>query len=260
MRIITLTTDFGVEDPFVGTMKGVILTISPRAHLVDITHAIPPQDTMEAALALEAAFHYFPVKSVHLAVVDPGVGGPRHGLVVAARRHYFVAPDNGLLTFLFTGTDWKTVRLEEPRYRLPIVSRTFHGRDVFAPAAAYLSLGVPIDRFGPIVTDPVRLCWPEAVWEGEELVGEVIHVDRFGNLLTNIRREELERLGDLESVVVEVSGITLKGLAAYFQDRQAGSPGAIIGSTERLEIFVSEGNAFAELKANKGSRVRVWRR
>jgi S-adenosylmethionine hydrolase len=260
VSVITLTTDFGVKDPFVGTMKGVILTINPRASLVDITHAIPPQDVMEAGLALESAFPYFPRESVHLAVVDPGVGGPRHGLVVSARHHYFVAPDNGLLTFLFASDDWEAVRLEEPRYRLPVVSRTFHGRDIFSPAAAHLSLGVPIYNFGPAFTDPVRLRWPEIVWEGECFAGEVVHVDHFGNLLTNIRREDLERLGPPEDIVVEVAGIRVDGLASHFQDRPAGQFGAIVGSTDRLEIFIAEGSASAELKAGKESRVRVWKR
>ena len=256
--IVTLTTDFGQEDPFVGIMKGVILSINRRAQLVDLTHNISRHDVAGAALALEAAIPYLPPKSVHLAVVDPGVGSARRGLVVSARRQYFVAPDNGLLSFLFSDADWKAVKLENPAYRLLVVSSSFHGRDLFAPAAAHISLGVPIHRFGPAVTDPVRLVLREAKREGDSLTGAVIHIDHFGNLITNIRRELLEGLG--ADLVVEVAGVRLQGLALYFQDRPAGQPGAIVGSTERLEIFVSGGSAAAHFKAGKGTRVRVWKR
>ena len=258
--IITLTTDFGGVDPFVGIMKGVILTINPGAQLVDLTHEIAPRDIAEAGLALEAAIPYFPEGSIHLAVVDPGVGSLRRGLVVSARRHYFVVPDNGLLTFLLSGRDWQAVKLENPVYRLPAVSSTFHGRDVFAPAAAHLSLGIPISEFGPVVIDPVRLPWRNAVREGAAVVGEVIHVDHFGNLITNIRHDDIAGMGASESLVVELDGRRLEGLASHFQDRPAGSLGAVLGSTNRLEIFVSEGSALAVLKAGKGARVRVWKR
>ncbi|HLC41644.1 MAG TPA: SAM-dependent chlorinase/fluorinase [Methylomirabilota bacterium] len=253
--IVTLTSDFGDTDPFVGIVKGVILSINRQAQLVDLTHSIPKHDVLEAGLALEAAIPYFPPSSVHLAVVDPGVGSARRGLVVSARRHYFVAPDNGLLTFLFNGADWEAVKLENPAYRLLVVSSSFQGRDLFAPAAAHLSLGVPIHQFGPAVTDPVRLAWPAAARKGDSVVGEVIHVDHFGNLITNIQRELLTGLG--ENLVVEVAGVAVEGIASYFQDRPSGQPGAIVGSIERLEIFVSEGSAAAHFKAGKGTRVRV---
>lgn len=258
--IITLTTDFGGVDPFVGIVKGVILTINPGAILVDLTHDVPPRDIAEAGLALEAAIPYFPEESIHLVVVDPGVGSLRRGLVVSARRHYFVAPDNGLLTFLLSGPGWHAVKLENPVYRLPAVSSTFHGRDVFAPAAAHLSLGAPISEFGPVVTDPVRLSWRTAAREGSAVVGEVIHVDHFGNLITNIWRDDIAGMGPSENLVVELGGARLWGLASHFQDRPPGSPGAVLGSTNRLEIFVSEGSALAALGAGKGARVRVWKR
>ena len=241
-------------------MKAVILTINSRAKIVDLTHDIPPQDVTEAGLALEAAVPYFPEGSVHLAVVDPGVGSRRRGLVVSARRQHFVAPDNGLLTFLLSGPDWHAVELENPAYRLPAVSGTFHGRDVFAPAAAHLSLGVPISEFGPAVTDPVRLPWSQATREGAVVVGEVIHVDHFGNLVTNIGRDDIAGMGPSENLVVELGGARLWGLASHFQDRPAGSPGTVLGSTNRLEIFVSEGSALAELRIGKGARVRAWKR
>ena len=170
---MTLTTDFGTRDPFVGIVKGVVLGICPHARLVDLTHEVAPHDIAEAALALEVSTPYFPPGSVHLAVVDPGVGSDRRALAVRAAGHYFVGPDNGLFSFAFTAGEWAAVSLESAAYRLPSVSQTFHGRDVFAPAAAHLAAGVALERLGPRVTDPVRLPRPESCRHGNEVVGEV---------------------------------------------------------------------------------------
>ncbi len=260
MAIITLTTDFGGRDPFVGVMKGVILGIAPAARLVDLTHEIAPHDVPEAALALEAAVGFFPPGTVHLAVVDPGVGSARRPLAVAARGQYFVGPDNGLFTFLLAGEGWSAVCLEAQAYRLPRVSRTFHGRDVFAPAAAYLALGTPLHPFGPFVTDPVLIPWPRARREGDALVGEVVHVDRFGNLVTSVRAADLEALGPHELLVVEVEGKEVGGLAGCFADLLPGGGGALVGSSDRLEISVREGSAQAATGAGRGAGVRVRKR
>ncbi|HKX03056.1 MAG TPA: SAM-dependent chlorinase/fluorinase [Methylomirabilota bacterium] len=267
--IITLTTDFGLHDPFVGIMKGVILSICPTARLVDLTHDVEPQDILGGALALEAGWPYFPEGTVHLAVVDPGVGSARRPLAVRARGHYLVGPDNGLLTPALMDAGWRAVALTAPEYRLAEVSRTFHGRDVFAPAAAYLAAGVPLERLGPAVTDPVRRPIPRSRLEDGALVGEVLAVDRFGNLLTSIEAAQLVGLpGDRPAVVpvtvsvivpliVEVADRAVAGPVEAYVDGADGRPTAIVGSTGRLEIFVRGGRADQVLGAGRGARVRV---
>jgi S-adenosylmethionine hydrolase len=260
VAIITLTTDFGLRDPYVGTMKGVILGINPEASLVDLTHEIAPQDILEGALALEAAVPFFPPGTIHLAVVDPGVGSARRALALSARGQLFVGPDNGLFTFLFAEQKWRVVALEAGEYRLPTVSRTFHGRDIFAPAAAHISLGVPLERLGRPVSDPVRLPWPEPRWEGDWLVGEVLHVDRFGNLVTSLSETDLAQLGPEESWSVEVKGLPVGAPVRSFSEGSAGELAAILGSRGRLEIFVREGSALSLLGAGKGAPVRVKKR
>ena len=258
--IITLTTDFGTRDPFVGAMKGVILGIAPGARLADLTHEVAPHDIVEGALALEAAVGFFPPGTIHLAVVDPGVGSARRPLAIQARGQYFVGPDNGLFSFLLGVAGWTAVCLEAPAYRLPRVSRTFHGRDVFAPAAAYLALGIPLGSFGPPVTDPVLVPWPTARRQADALVGEVVHVDRFGNLVTSVRAADLEALGPVEALLVEVEGKEVGGVVGCFADLPAGGAGALVGGSERLEIAVREGSAAASTGARRGSRVSARRR
>lgn len=255
--VITLTTDFGTRDPFVGVMKGVILGIAPGVRLVDLTHEIAPHDIVEGALALEAAVQFFPPGTIHLVVVDPGVGSARRPLAVAAAGHHFVGPDNGLFSFLFSGEEWSTVRLEAAAYRLPTVSQTFHGRDIFAPAAAHLALGTPLHRFGPPVTDPVRIPWPTARQERNQLIGEVIHADRFGNLVTSVRALDLQALGPAASLIVEVEDKEVGRLVGCYADLPLGGTGAVIGSSGRLEISVREGSALAATGAGRGSAVRV---
>ena len=260
MPIITLTTDFGTRDPFVGAMKGVILGIAPGARLVDLTHELAPHDVVEGALALEAAVGFFPPGSIHLAVVDPGVGSARRPLAIHARGQYFVGPDNGLFSFLLGGPGWTAVCLEAPAYRLPRVSLTFHGRDVFAPAAAYLALGIPLGSFGPPVTDPVLSPWPTARRQGDALVGEVVHADRFGNLVTSVRAADLEALGPAEALVVEIEGKEVGGIVGCFADLPAWGTGALVGGSDRLEIAVREGSAAAGTGARRGSPVSVRKR
>ena len=257
MPIITLTTDFGTRDPFVGVVKGVILQIAPGVRLVDLTHEISPHDVLEGALALEAAVPFFPPGTIHLAVVDPGVGSPRRPLAIAAAGQQFVGPDNGLFSFLFCAGDWRAVRLEAEAYRLPAVSSTFHGRDVFAPAAAHLALGTPLHRFGSPVTDPIVIPWPTARREADQLVGEVIHTDRFGNLVTSVRALDLEALGPVSSLVVEVEEKEVGRIVGCYADLPWGRAGTIIGSSGRLEISVREESAVAVLGARRGSSVRV---
>ena len=252
--IITLTTDFGARDPFVGVMKGVILGICPQATLVDLSHEVAPQDVLEGALLLESSARFFPPGTIHLAVVDPGVGSHRRGLVIGAAGQCFVGPDNGLFTAALAEREWLAVSLENPAYRLAEVSQTFHGRDIFAAAAGHLAAGVALDRFGPRVMDPVRLDFPDCRFEDGAWVGEVIRADRFGNLLTSVTAE---RLGDAAGWTVEVGGRRLGPLVACYADGRAGEPAAIIGSSGRVEIFVRNASARDRLGAERSMPVRV---
>src|SRR5262245_32283700 len=194
MQTITLTTDFGTRDWFVGTMKGVILGIKPRARVVDITHEIAPGDIRGGAFALMASCRYFPKGTLHVAVVDPGVGSRRRAIAVRTANSILIGPDNGVLSWALRGETIQSIRqLENRRYFLEPVSRTFHGRDIFAPVAAHLSRGVALERLGRELHDLVRLPWPEPVKQREEIRGEIVYIDRFGNAITNIRGERIPK-------------------------------------------------------------------
>ena len=185
--LVTLTTDFGTADGYVGTMKGVILSIAPDAQLVDISHEIAPQNVRQAAYVLYTAYPFFPPHTVHLVVVDPGVGSARRPIALRTPAGYFVGPDNGVFSYVMAREPVEAlVELRDPRYRLPQVSHTFHGRDVFAPAAAHLAAGVPITALGPPVLDPVTFPPPCLEITPEGITGEVLHADRFGNVITSI--------------------------------------------------------------------------
>ncbi|MBI4664754.1 MAG: SAM-dependent chlorinase/fluorinase [Verrucomicrobia bacterium] len=193
MRMITLTTDFGSEDWFVGTMKGVILSLNPRAVIVDVTHGIPPGDIRAGAFALASAYRYFPRHTVHLAVVDPGVGSNRAAIAVLTADHVFIGPDNGVLSLALFQEPMRSIRqLEHDRFFLPEVSRTFHGRDIFAPVAAHVSKGLSLEKLGRRLEDYQRLDFAEPRANDQLLTGEVIYVDRFGNAITNISAKHLD--------------------------------------------------------------------
>jgi S-adenosylmethionine hydrolase len=254
--IVTLLTDFGAEDPNVGIVKGVILAIHPGARIVDLTHAIPPQDVRRGALALEAAYRFFPPGTVHMAVVDPGVGGPRRPLAVRADGHVFVGPDNGLLGFCADRPGARAVELTEPRYYRAGrrgVSRTFHARDIFAPVAGHCSRGVAIDRLGAPARGVVRLAPRMPRRTGDRVVGEVLLADRFGNLLTNVTAEHLPAAPAVCRLAL--AGHRIDGLVARYGDRPVGALGALIDSSGRVEIFVRDGSARARLGVGPGARV-----
>jgi hypothetical protein len=254
--IITLTTDFGLRDSYVAQLKAIILGITSDVHLVDISHDVERHDITGGALTLEEAVGTFPPGTVHLAVVDPGVGTGRRGLAVAVRGFLFVGPDNGLFTPFFEGDGWEAFEIRAPEFRRFVVSRTFHGRDIFAPAAAYLANGLPLGRLGPAVRDPVRLSWPSVHAIGGDVAGAVIHVDRFGNLITSIRGDVAGTLGS--EVVVRIGDRALP-LVGTYADLERGQPGALIGSANRLEIAVREGSAQAHLNAARGTPVLLTR-
>ncbi len=260
--VISLTTDFGRDDGFVGTMKGVILGICPDAALVDITHEVAPQDVQGAALILKAAYRYFPPGTVHLAVVDPGVGGTRRALVVSTPTSLFAAPDNGLLTFVLKKEGTEIFELTNRRWFLPEVSATFHGRDVFAPAAAHLALGADPEEAGTKISDAQELTWPAPLLkhsgEGPRVEGEVIHVDRFGNLMTNIDRPFLEKvLPGFDGAEVRVEDAPASPLVSYYQAAREGVPAALFNSWGYLEVFCRSANARERLGARRGTPVTV---
>jgi hypothetical protein len=259
--IITLTTDFGTRDPWVGIMKGVMLGICPEARLVDISHDIAPQDVLEGALCLEAAAGFFPAGTIHLAVVDPGVGSSRRPLALRAGGQCYVGPDNGLLSLVLhaDGQHIEAVELTRQEYRLSATSQTFHGRDIFAPAAAHLASGVPLERLGPAVTDPVKLVVPVARHDNGRVLGEVIGADRFGNLLTSVTERDLAAFERPEALVVEIGGVRVGALVSAYSDARSGGRGAVVGSTGRLEVFVRDGNAQAALGLGRGAPVVVKR-
>ena len=256
-RIITVTTDFGLTDPYVGIMKGVMLNLNPEARFVDITHMIEPGDITEGALALEAACPHFPARTVHLAVVDPGVGGGRRPIAVETENFLFVGPDNGLLS-LAAASDGvrRVVELTNREFFPGPVSATFHGRDVFSPVAAHLSLGVEIARLGEEITDMASVEVPAPVSSGDTLTGRVIHVDRFGNLITNVTRGDIP-LGAEGETEVAVRGVVISGISGTYSTVAEGELAALFGSSGRLEVACNRGSASRVLGAAVGEPVTV---
>ncbi len=263
MAVITMLTDFGSRDAYVGIMKGVILGIDPAARLVDLTHEVEPGDIAGGGFILASAWRWFPPGSVHLAVVDPGVGSERRPLLVRADGHWFVGPDNGLFTaVLDTAAEVSVRELAGEAWRLAPVSRTFHGRDIFAPAAAWLSSGVAGERMGPPLEHPVRAAWlPEtARGEGGVIKGVVVHVDVFGNLVTNISRAAVEQEppGD-GTLTLEWDRGRSTRLVGSFADAPDSEPVMLIGSAGLLEIVVNRGSAARVTGVQRGDEVRLRR-
>ncbi len=256
--IITLTTDFGTGSPYVAQMKGVILSINPAAVLVDITHTIGPQDIRQGAIALEDVTRQFPDGSIHLCVIDPGVGTERRIVCAEIGGSYYIAPDNGLLGRLATRDPAaRSVALTNRDYHLAEVSSTFHGRDIMAPVAAHLSLGTGLDDLGEPVDELVSLNWPEITFDGNQIRGSITAEDAFGNLVTDIEARHLARMGDLDSVAVRCGGQTISGVVSTYARRPAGSLIALFGSGGKLEIAVVNGSAAAQLNAEVGDAVSV---
>jgi S-adenosylmethionine hydrolase len=256
--VVALLTDFGTRDHYAGTLKGVVLSVCPEASLVDISHDIPAHDVMAGALELAACYRYFPHGTIFLVVVDPGVGSSRRGLAADVGDYKFVAPDNGVLSAVFRESrPKKVVELTERKYALPTVSRTFEGRDRFAPAAAYLAKGIAIGWLGKSVANYQSLDLPRPVAAGGDLSGEVVRVDRFGNVITNIDRLTFEQFADGRSIAVDVGGRDVPRLVATYAEASGGELCALFGSTDHLEVAINAGNAAAALGVGRGAPVRV---
>ncbi|MGP0629213.1 SAM hydrolase/SAM-dependent halogenase family protein [Nitrospina sp. 32_T5] len=255
--VITLTTDFGLDDPYVGIMKGVMLNIAPDVRLVDLTHQIQPQNILQAALVVKAAYPYFPKGTVHVVVVDPGVGGVRRPMGLKSYDYWFVGPDNGVFTSVID-SQASCYELTTEKYFLKNLSTTFHGRDIFSPVAAWLARGKTLRAFGRKIADPVTLDLPLPKFDGTTITGEISYVDHFGNLTTNIDAGLLEGVFEHpEKLEVQVGRHTLQGPVASYSEEKEDAVGIIINSWNALEIFHREGNAAQKLKVKIGTPVRV---
>lgn len=276
--IITLTTDFGTSDPFVGIMKGVILRICPNAEIVDIAHDVPAQDIRAGAYLFSTSYAYFPQGTTHVIVVDPSVGTERHPIAAQSQTAAFVCPDNGLLSYVLAEPGpWKTRYLTNPDLWLPNISSTFHGRDIFAPVAAHLAAGAPFDSVGPTIAHPVTFEIREPKISDGQVLGEVIHADRYGNLITNITGESLSALparnalllssrqseatraltpSEAPAIVITIADCEIAGLSTSYQDNDGLV--ALIGSNGTMEIALRNGNAATKLGAGIGTS--VWGR
>jgi S-adenosylmethionine hydrolase len=258
-HLVTLTSDFGMRDPYAAAMKGVMLDICPELRLVDLSHEIAAQDVLEGALFLAGALPYFPAGTVHLAVVDPGVGSDRRPIAVRAGGQLIVCPDNGLLTLFTRDHAIEDAReITNPTFMRPDLSATFHGRDLFAPAAARLACGASLAEAGPTVGDLVTLDVPEATREGDAVRGEVLRIDRFGNAVTNISRALLDGgSGRGAAIEVRAGSATLLGLHRTYADVARGEPLTLFESNGYLAIAVNEGDASAVFGIARGSAVEV---
>ncbi len=261
ISVITLLTDFGDRDYFVASMKGVILGINPQARIVDLSHNVTPHQIGEAAYLLKASYKYFPDGTVHVAVVDPGVGSLRRPLLVTTSRHFFVAPDNGLLSYIYQEETGIEVRqIENKQYRLDSEGATFDGRDLFAPAAAWLTKGQQPGSYGKLIRDYVTLPLAEPEWQGSVLAGQIVYVDRFGNLISNLTLfhvKEVEGRTRRSDIRIRIGGVTISGLVRSYSQGDSSVPHALINSNGQIEVFIKEGSAADRLKLGRGEKIEV---
>jgi len=264
MSIITLTTDFGTDDEYVGIMKGVILSLNPSAVIIDITHHIDPQDLVQAAYTIYSSYRYFPQGTVHVVVVDPTVGSDRKIITFKIKNHIFLAPDNGVLTLLINEGNINSIaRIDNTSYFLDPVSHTFHGRDIFAPVSAHMSMGVPIKKLGTPVAQKNLICLSilkPYFSDNGELVGSIVTIDHFGNLITNINIDDLENIHNTvpgKKLCINVGKDKISGLSQNYSSAIPGHPLAIIGSRGYLEISVNGGDAANHFMVEKSDVVRI---
>src|SRR4030043_1956256 len=260
--IITLTTDFGYKDPFVGIMKGVIFNVNPLAKIVDITHGINPQNILEAAFAIETSFKSFPYKTIHVVVVDPGVGSSRRPILVITDHYYFIGPDNGVFSQIYRlrNETISVVHVTAEHYFMPDRSSTFHGRDIFAPVAAWLSRGIESSKFGDPINDYMSIQVPVPVITEENTVeGEVIHIDRFGNAATNIKAQTIDDL--FKDKTTRRLTVLVKGKEVPFKNHYAEAEDiglySLINSFAFLELFVYRGSASSDFSIGVGDKVKL---
>ncbi len=261
VRIITVTTDFGQKDSYVGALKGALLSVNPNAVIVDICNDISPGAIQEAAFILSGAYASFPPGSIHLGVVDPGVGSGRRAIIVETAKHTFVGPDNGLFSFALSRESIvKRVNITKSGYFNNPVSPTFHGRDIFAPVAGHLSLGVEAEAFGTVADSIVTLPVSLPLFKGGELSGTVIHIDGFGNIITSIKEPDMLLYfpgAQASQLTVETGSVKVKGLSATYSDTKEGSGVALIGSSGYLEVALNGGSCAASFNVKVGEKVRV---
>lgn len=260
--IITLTTDFGEKDPYVAIMKGVILTVNTSARVVDITHQVPAGSIYEGAMIIRDACKWFPHGTVHLVVIDPGVGGKRRPVLVFTENYFFVGPDNGLLWHAAKEEkSVEVIHLKEEKYWLHEVSSTFHGRDIFAPVAAHVSNGINPFFMGEKIDDLVSLDCSPPIEKDNELVGQITRVDHFGNLITNITEKDLMPFLESKDFEIQVKGLSLKKINISYSEVPEGHPMALIGSSKFLEISVNRGNLsnYLNRKVKIGTKVIIRR-
>ena len=261
MSIISLISDFGHKDPYVGEMKAVILSIKPQAQIVDISHEIEKFSIRMGAYVLASAAPYFPLDTIHVAVVDPGVGTKRRPIIAETNRNLYVGPDNGLLMLAAHKEVITNVyTIDNPKYMLPDVSKTFHGRDIFAPAAAHLATGIKPSDFGSAIHDYVFPEFAEAQTKGGELLGEILHLDDFGNIISNISAKDIKNAGfhESESLIVTLGGKTLNiPFCSVYDTVPVGTSLALIGSNNFLEVAINQGNASKIFEAQVGTTFRV---
>jgi hypothetical protein len=252
--IITLVTDFGTNDGYVGAIKGVIKRINPQVEIVDITHDIEPFNILGAAFTLNNFYGYFPQNTIHLVVVDPGVGSKRQPLLIKTENFYFVGPDNGIFSFVLQNESInEIINLSNDKYHLSKSSSTFHARDIFAPVAAYLSLGVVVKEFGAPAKECIKLVIPQPQSSKKGIVGEIIHIDNFGNLITNIDANSIKA----SRIMIEIKKKKINRISKSYFDIPEKKIGAVVGSSNLLEISINQGNASQILKANIGTPIRV---
>jgi S-adenosylmethionine hydrolase len=256
--VVALLSDFGTRDHYAGTLKAVVLGLCPDANLVDIGHEIPAHDVLAGALELAACYKYFPSGTIFLVVVDPGVGSSRRGIAADCGDYKFVAPDNGVLSAVFRETPpKKVVELTERKYARPTVSRTFEGRDRFAPAAGWLAKGVALVSMGKSITNYHVIDLPTPEVAAEHITGQVVRVDRFGNLITNIDRKMLEQFAGGRPIAVTLADRDIPRIVATYADAPVGELCALFGSTDHLEVAVNAGDAARELGLGRGAQARV---
>lgn len=256
--VVALLTDFGTRDHYAGTLKGVVLSVCPDATLVDIGHDVPAHDVLAGALELAACYRYFPHGTIFLVVVDPGVGSSRRGIAADIGDYRFVAPDNGVLSAVFQESPpKKVVELTERKYARPTVSRTFEGRDRFAPAAGYLARGIALVSMGKSISNYHTIDLPRPSVLGTELEGQVVRVDRFGNLITNIDRKTYDQFAGGRAITIDMGGREIPRVVATYADAPPRELCALFGSTDHLEIAVNGGDAASVLQLGRGAAARV---